>query len=127
AAGRELRGRYLNAVRDWARAGASSRFTQPPEAAARQMPGADPDERLAEAHFRLAAYLRSRGASAAAQRSFAEAGRLAPRRFAYQRQARVLADPATVGEIDMGLIDALDSAGIERYYPPLDLDGPPPG
>jgi hypothetical protein len=58
-----------------------------------------------------------------ARRHFAEAVRLWPENWAYQRQGRQLAQPETVGELDAGpeFWLSLEARGAGTFYPPVDL------
>ncbi|MEW6471917.1 MAG: hypothetical protein AB1679_06580 [Actinomycetota bacterium] len=123
--GCRARNRYLDAVRDWVRRGPESRAVLPPEEVLRRMGrGARwGDPAKAGAHFRLAEALYRRKDPEAAQIHFAEAVRLWPENWAYQRQARQLADPAAVGELDAGpeFWRSLENRGEGAFYPPVDL------
>ena len=59
----------------------------------------------------------------AAQEHFAEAARLWPENWAYQRQARQLADPAAVGELDAGpeFWKSVEARGRGSFYPEIEL------
>lgn len=124
-AGSAARNRYLDAVRDWVRRGADSPVVQSPEEVLGRIGTAarwgDPAE--AAAHFRLAEALYRRKDVEAAQRHFAEAVRLWPENWSYQRQARQLSDPDTAGELDAGpeYWKSLETRGPGSFYPPLEL------
>ena len=77
----------------------------------------------AAAHFRLAETLYRRKDPEAAQEHFAEAARLWPENWAYQRQARQLADPAAVGELDAGpeFWRSVAARGVGTFYPAIEL------
>ena len=123
--GSRARNRYLNAVRDWVRRGPESPAALSPEEVLHRMgTGArwgDPTK--AAAHFRIAEALYRRKDPEAAQGHFAEAARLWPENWAYQRQARQLSDPDTVGELDAGpeFWRSLEARGAGTFYPPVDL------
>jgi hypothetical protein len=119
------RNRYLAAVRDWVRRGPESPAALPADEVQRRMGRrarwGHPARAAAE--FRVAEALYRRKDPDAAQRHFAEAARLWPENWAYQRQARQLADPATVGELDAGpeFWRSVAQRGEGEYYPPVDL------
>ena len=117
--GRQLRRSYFDAIRDWVRQGSASRFAGSGSGAGRAALTAE--ERLADAAFRLGTVLHSRGEHEAAQRHFDEATGGRAHAFAYHRQARVLADPALTGELDLGLFEQLAGYGDKPYYEPIDL------
>jgi hypothetical protein len=78
---------YADAVRDWARNGASSRFVLPPEEVIARSTGRDRDGSAAAAHFALAQHLERAGDHQRAVMHFREAHRLAPDNWTYKRQA----------------------------------------
>jgi len=124
-AGVRLRRRYFDAVRDWVRRGADSPAVLPPEEVRRRMGrGARwGNPARAAAHLRVAEALYRRKDPDAAQAHFAEAARLWPENWAYQRQARQLSDPAAVGELDAGpdFWRSVEQRGEGSYYPPVDI------
>ena len=123
--GSQARNRYLNAVRDWVRRGPESPAAlSPDEVLARIGKGARwGDPAKAAAHFRVAEALYRRKDPDAAAVHFAEAVRLAPENWAYQRQARQLSDPEAVGELDAGpeFWKSVAARGAGTFYPPVDL------
>lgn len=123
--GSRHRNRYFAAVRDWVRRGADSPAALAPDEVLRRMgKGARwGDPARAGAHFRLAEALYRRKDPDAAQVHFAEAARLWPENWAYERQARQLSDPAAVGELDAGpeFWRSLETRGEGAFYPPVDL------
>ena len=123
--GCRTRNRYLDAVRDWVRRGPASSALPPADEVARRIGSGAKwgDPAKAGAHFRLAEALYRRKDPDAAQVHFAEAVRLWPENWAYQRQARQLSDPAAVGELDAGpeFWKSLDARGPGAFYPPVDL------
>jgi hypothetical protein len=124
-AGSAARNRYFDAVRDWVRRGPDSPAALLPDEVLRRMGGAGADGRpaLAAAHFRLGGMLYRRQQPEAAQVHFAEAVRLWPENWAYQRQGRQLAHPDAVGELDAGpeFWMSLEARGAGTFYPPVDL------
>jgi hypothetical protein len=123
--GSRARNRYLDAVRDWVRRGPESPAVPPPDEVRRRMGSGARwgDPARAGAHFRLAEALYRRKDPESAQVHFAEAARLWPENWAYQRQARQLADPTTVGELDAGpeFWRSLEARGPGSFYPAVDL------
>lgn len=117
AGARQLRTDYFDAVRDWVSHGPDSRFAG--KGAAR--PEASPEERYADAAFRLGTHLHTRGEREAAQHYFDEARARREHGFAYHRQARVLADPDLTGELDLGIFQTLATLGDKHFYEPIDL------
>ena len=124
-AGVRQRHRYFDAVRDWVRRGSDSPAVLSPEEVARRMgkPSIWGNPSRAAAHFRLAETLYRRKDPDAAQEHFAEAARLWPENWAYQRQARQLADPDAVGELDAGpeFWRSLEARGRGSFYPEIEL------
>ena len=123
AAGSSNRNRYLTAVRDWVRRGADSPAVLPADEVARRMGGAVAGVAPAAARFRLAQAIYKRKGLEEARPHFAEASRLRPDSWTYQRQARQLADEAAVGELDAGpdFWAELAARGDGGFYPPIDL------
>lgn len=125
-AGSQVRNRYFALVRDWVRRGSDSPAVLAPDEVLRRMGGdggAGGGPALAAAHFRVGGMLYRGGHPEAAQHHFAEAVRLWPENWPYQRQARQLAQLETVGELDAGpeFWSSLDARGAGAFYPPLDL------
>jgi hypothetical protein len=125
AAGSQHRNRYLDAIRDWVRRGSDSPAALPPEEVLRRMgEGARwGDPARAAAEFRVAQALYRRKDPEAARLHFAEAVRLWPENWAYQRQARQLSEPDSVGELDAGPAywKSLETRGEGTFYPPVEL------
>ena len=117
------RNRYLAAVRDWVRRGSESPAALSPEEVRRRMAPPDSGVGPAAAHFRLAQAVYRHHGLEAARPHFAEAVRLRPDSWAYQRQGRQLSDPAAVGELDAvpAFWAALAERGDGGFYPPIDL------
>lgn len=123
--GSRHRNRYFDAVRDWVRRGPDSPAALPPDEVLRRIGSGARwgDPARAGAHFRLAEALYRRKDPDAAQLHFAAAARLWPENWAYQRQARQLSDPATVGELDAGpeFWRSLQTRGDGAFYPAVDI------
>ncbi|HEV7864370.1 MAG TPA: hypothetical protein VGR20_16805 [Acidimicrobiia bacterium] len=124
--GSRQRNRYLDAVRDWVRRGPDSPAALPPDEVRSRIGAGEPGAARAAAHFRLAAALYRRKGLEAARPHFAEAARLRPENWAYQRQARQLGHPDAVGELDAGpeFWASLEARGEGAFYPPIDLPAP---
>ena len=123
--GARHRQRYVDAVRDWVHRGPESPAVVGRDEVVRRMGGAAKwgDPAKAAAHFRIAEALYRRKDPEAAQEHFAAAARLWPENWAYQRQARQLADPDSVGELDAGpeFWKSVELRGAGSFYPPVEL------
>ena len=123
--GAKHRQRYVDAVRDWVHRGPESPAVVGRDEVVRRMGGAVKwgDPAKAAAHFRIAEALYRRKDPEAAQEHFAAAARLWPENWAYQRQARQLADPDSVGELDAGpeFWKSVELRGAGSFYPPVEL------
>jgi len=109
---------YLNAVRAWVREGANA--LDEASVTSRQ-PRISEEMAQAQAHFRLAHWLRGAGRDAEAARHFAEASRLYPESWSFWRQAADLEQiGGAVSEKYWARVDAL---GDRPYYPPPDVPG----
>ena len=114
----ERRAAYLDALRDWARNGAASRYALAPEEVQRRMRTPGDSEALAAANFRMGEYLHETGRQQAAQKYFDEARRLRPESWNYKRQAWALEDPAKASGPEFWA--AVDALGARSYYPQSD-------
>ena len=114
--GGQDRAAYPDAIRDWARHGAASRFAMSPAevVAASQPRGRERSE--AAAHFELAQHLWRDGRRDAAIRHFNEAHRLQPENWTYKRQAWSLVGQERVGG-DMGRFSQNPLPGEEADWP----------
>ena len=104
---RRTRRTYMNAVRAWVRDGTHASH-EPLQAH---------DDSEADAHFRLATYLHSRGLEGA-HAHFVEAVRLRPSSWNFRRQALALEQPEDLWDQFWGAVDATSPG---EYYP-LDDD-----
>jgi hypothetical protein len=86
-------GPYLDAIRDWAQKGDSSRFVLSEAELKERLKPLNQDRVMADAEFALAEYLYKKGFGVDAIAHFKEAQRLAPDNWNYKRQAWALSDP----------------------------------
>lgn len=115
----QVRQRYLDAVRDWARAGRASRYALDAAAVASRVDTPPPSVALAQAHFRLGEHLGQQGRFDEARAHFDEAIRLHPDSWAiWRRTAPKDARGLASGEAFWARVDAL---GERPYYRPADL------
>jgi len=122
ANGQAHRDAYVNALRDWCKNGAQSRFVLPPEEVKRRLRGPAEADVRAAAHVTLARHLYTGGALDAAKRHMNEAVRLCPDKWNYRRQAMML-DPEQIGNLNTApeFWAAVDALGDTPYYPPAEL------
>jgi tetratricopeptide (TPR) repeat protein len=115
----QVKQRYLDAVRDWARAGGASRYALDAAAVAARVEHPSPAVALAQAHFRLGEYLGQQGRTDEARAHFDEAIRLHPESWAiWRRTAPKDARGLASGDAFWARVDAL---GDRPYYRPADL------
>jgi tetratricopeptide (TPR) repeat protein len=88
---------YPDAIRDWARRGASSRFALTPDEVVAASTPRPRDRSAGAAHFELAQHLWRAGRRDAALAHFNEAHRLQPDNWTYKRQAWSLVGEERVG------------------------------
>ena len=118
AARANARTAYLDAVRDWVRAG---RHALDADDARRKLPRITPDMALADANFRLGIWLRRNRRPDEATGFLAEASRLHPESWNIWRQA---ADKNETGlAAGPAFWDRVRALGDRRYYNPPDLPG----
>jgi hypothetical protein len=119
---------YVEALRDWIAKGVKSEHALVPEEVLRRMAGPTRSEALADAHFRVGAYLHRSGRPDAARPHLEEAVRLRPESWSFRRQAIVLSDPALTGQVAAtpGYWEAVTSLGDGHYYAPIEMRGMPP-
>jgi hypothetical protein len=126
---------YPDAIRDWVRHGAASRFALTPEQVVAASQPRPPEKSAAAAHFELADHLWRTGQRAAAIRHFNECHRLQPENWTYKRQAWSLVGEERVGgefgrfsqnplpgeEADWPFLSSFDAdvaaLGPGQYYP----------
>ena len=115
-AGGQDRESYADAVRDWARNGAASRFALDPAAV---IAASQPRPRQiseAAAHFALANHLWRAGARDLAIEHFNSCHRLQPENWTYRRQAWSLVGNERVGG-ELGRFTQVPEAGQEADWP----------
>jgi hypothetical protein len=119
---------YVDALRDWIAKGAQSEHALPPEEVQRRMADPTRSEALADAHFRVGAYLHRSGKPDAARRHLEEAVRVRPESWSFRRQSIVLSDPALTGQVAATpeYWQAVKSLGDAYYYAPIIMKGMPP-
>ncbi len=122
AHGLEVRNTYIDALRDWVKSNAASRYVLPPDEIRRRMQGPKADDVVAANHVRLGRYLYTQGKLERAKHHFNEAVRLCPESWNYRRQSMML-DPERVGELNGGpdFFAAFDANRHLPYYPEADL------
>ncbi len=123
ARGIAIRNEYVNALRDWAKNGAASRFVLSAAEVRQRMRGPTEAEVRAANHVRLGRHLYGKGQLDRAKFHFKEAVRLHPDSWNYRRQSNML-DPESLGQLNAGpdfwaAVDALP-ANVS-YYPPADF------
>ena len=106
---------YFEAVRDWARRGASSAFALSAEEVRKRLSMPTESHALAAASFRLGQYLHAEGHREAALPYLAEARRLHPESWSYRRQTWELEEPGKAGSPTFWA--AVDALGDTPYYP----------
>lgn len=115
--------KYVAAVRDWARHGRDSRYVlTPDEVLARSRPRGRAESEAA-AHFELGTHLQRQGHGADAVRHFRAAQRLQPDNWTYKCQAWSFVNPhlGPSAEYDSDWVSEVERAGVDAYYPPLDM------
>jgi hypothetical protein len=111
---------YLDALRDWAKNGASSRYVMSPEQVQQKLKLPSREHALANANFRMAEYLCEQGHTADAVPYFKEARRLKPESWNYTRQAFAMSSEADYGTTFVAEVAKLNG---KLYYDLLDLGG----
>jgi hypothetical protein len=115
------RGRYVDAVRDWAANGAQSPFAlQPAEVTSRSRPR-PPDAAMAAAEFEIGQHLHRSGHKLDAVAHFQAAHLLDPENWSYPRQAFSLVDESMGNPYDSDLLTEVARVGVDSFYPPLNI------
>ncbi len=114
---------YLNAVRDWAAHGATSRFAPPPDRRRAAQHALDDADVMAGLNFCLGEYLVEHGQPEAGRPYLEEAVRLRPESWAYRRQAWALFEPPEKnGTLWYEAAVQHPVMEDEPYYAPVQLD-----
>jgi len=108
---------YPEALRDWARNGAASRFAMTPEQVVAASQPRSADASAGAAHFELAEHLWLAGDRDAAIRHFNEAHRLQPDNWTYKRQAWSLVGNERAGGGEFGRFTQAPLPGEEADWP----------
>jgi hypothetical protein len=114
---------YLDAIRDWVRAGVRSEHAFTGEQARAHLPAITADVATAQAMFRLGQILLRRGERAEAERWLQEASRLHPDSWCIWRQSAGVNDQGLAALPDFW--ERVDALGENRYYLPVDMKGMP--
>ena len=114
---------YLEALADWVRNGAESRYAMAADIARSHVAKPTAEEALAHAHFRLGSFLMAEDRQAEAEQHMAEASRLHPESWAIWRQAAPKNDTGLAA--DEGFWSRVTALGDKRYYPTPPMDGMP--
>ena len=118
---------YLNAVRDWAAYGATSRFVPPPDKRLAAQHAVDETDVTAALNFRLGEYLVEHGKPSAGRQYLEEAVRLRPESWAYRRQAWAIDEPPEKnGALWYEATVQHPVLPDEPYYAPVQLEGEAP-
>jgi len=122
ARGFAARDAYIEALRDWVKNGAASRYVMSPEQLRSRLREASPDDMRAATHVRLGRYLFGKGQTARAKHHFDAAVKLCPDKWSYRRQAMML-DPESIGQLNAGpgFWAAVDALGDQPFYPEAEL------
>jgi hypothetical protein len=115
--------KYVGAVRDWVKHGPASRYALTPDEVLARSGRRGREESQAAAHFELGTHLQRLGHTADAVGHFKEAHRLQPDNWTYKCQAWSFVSPhlGPSPEYDTDWATEVERAGVERYYPPLNM------
>ena len=124
-----VRATYFDAVRDWVKQGAKSRFALSPQQVAKRASARSEGAVRGHACFALGAWLWRNGQAEASKRWFAEAVAAQPDNWAFRRQKIAVAADAAVGNFAatpefFQAVQATAAAG-KRYYDLIDMPGMP--
>ena len=109
---------YVAALRDWIEKGAASKYALSPEEMRKRLAPVDEQLGLAEANFKLGAYLHELGDDDAAKGYWVESQKLAPDNWNYHRQAWSFT-PKEANKLWFQKVRAL---GGKPYYAPLEFE-----
>jgi len=125
---------YGDAVRDWARNGAASRYVLSPDEVLARSGERDANGSAAAANFELAQHFERAGRHDLAVPHFRAAHRLAPDNWTYKRQAWSLSgpegplkrfwqgpEPGRDWEYDSDWLTDIEASGAATYYRPTEL------
>ena len=115
--GGQDRATYPDAIRDWARHGASSRFAMKPDEVIAASQPRPLDASRGAAHFELANHFWRNGQRDAAIRHFNECHRLLPMNWTYKRQAWSLVGAERAGAGELGRFNQVPLRGEEDSWP----------
>jgi tetratricopeptide (TPR) repeat protein len=111
------RATYPDAIRDWARHGAASRFAMTPEQVIAASRPRDLDRSRAAAHFELAQHLWSSGRRDGAIEHFNACHRLDPDNWTYKRQAWSLVGSERAGGGELSRFTQVPALGEQADWP----------
>jgi tetratricopeptide (TPR) repeat protein len=111
------RAAYPDAIRDWARRGAASRYAMTPDQVIAASQPRPREKSQAAAHFELANHFWRAGRREAAIRHFNECHRLQPENWTYKRQAWSLVGNERAGGGEMGRFAQVPLPGEEAEWP----------
>ena len=108
---------YPDAIRDWARNGAASRYAMTPDEVIAASQPRSKDQSLGAAHFELANHFWRAGERDAAIDHFNACHRLQPDNWTYKRQAWSLVGNESVGGGEMGRFTQVPLPGKQADWP----------
>jgi hypothetical protein len=108
---------YPDAIRDWVRNGAASRFAMTPEQVVAASQPRPPEASQAAAHFELANHFWRHGDRDTAIRHFNDCHRLQPENWTYKRQAWSLVGNERSGGGEFGRFNQVPAPGEEADWP----------
>jgi len=116
------RNEYIDALRDWVKHGAASRYVMTPAEIRQRLRGPAEADVRAATHVRLGRHLFAQGALERAKHHFREAVQLCPDKWNYRRQSNML-DPQSIGQLNAGpdFWAAVDALGEREFYEPADF------
>lgn len=125
----DVRATYFDAVRDWVKNGAKSRFALSPAEAAKRAHGPGAEAARGHACFAIGAWLWRNGEREASKRFFDDAVAAQPDNWAFRRQKIAVADDAAIGNFAatpefFGAVQKTAAEG-KRYYDLIDMPGMP--